>query len=64
MEPEGHMKRVARPHPLGEHAGQRMIVARELIAAIPANTIGPAEASAAYLRDEITAALDVLFTGF
>ena len=61
---EGKMKRLTRLHPVVIHEGQRMIVAVDLAAAVPANLIGPMEGSAEHLQDEIKAALDLLFLGF
>lgn len=61
---EGRMRRVARLHPILEFENQRMIIAVDLAAAVPAGMIGRRLGSAAHLGDRITAALDLLFFGF
>lgn len=61
---EREIRRVDRLHPRISVRGEDYFIAVDQVAAVPVSSIGPAVASAEHLRDEITRALDLLFTGF
>jgi toxin CcdB len=53
-----------RLNPVFEIDGRPLILATQLIAALPTAALGPSAGSLAHARDEIRAALDMLFLGF
>ena len=58
------MRPVERLHPLIMFQDHEYFIAIDQMAAIPRSSIGPEAGDASHLRDEITRALDFLFTGF
>lgn len=53
-----------RLHPVFEVAGRRYLMATQLIAAVPVEILARPRGDLAVHRDTITAALDMLFSGF
>ncbi len=51
-------------NPRLEVEGEALVVATQLLAAVPRRALGPVVGSAAQQRDTITRALDLLLTGF
>lgn len=51
-------------NPVFEIEGQRFVMATQFLAAVPANLLKSMTTSQEARRDEITAALDLLFQGF
>ncbi|MFP4004454.1 MAG: CcdB family protein [Alphaproteobacteria bacterium] len=53
-----------RLHPVFELSGERVVMATQLMAAVPASVLAAPLTNLSAYRDEITAALDLLFLGF
>jgi toxin CcdB len=64
MVPLEHLPRVERLRPMTTIDGRDYVIAVDRLAAIERRTIGPAVGSVGSLRQDLIAAVDLLFTGF
>jgi len=64
LPPDEVPTRIADLHPAFEVEGQRLLMATQLMAAVPRRELGRPIANLAGHRDDITRALDMLLTGF
>jgi toxin CcdB len=60
---EDGLKPVRHLNPIVDVKDERLVVMTHMMAAVPANVLGPAVATLAGRRTDIVAALDFLFTG-
>jgi toxin CcdB len=60
----GEVKQVARLHPAVRLRGDEFLLVLDQMSAVDATHLGPAETTLDAQRDEIIAALDLLFTGY
>ncbi|NGM23160.1 plasmid maintenance protein CcdB [Roseomonas stagni] len=64
LPPDGVPARITDLHPAFEVEGQRLLMATQLMAAVPRRDLGRPVGNLAPHRDDITRALDLLLTGF
>ncbi len=64
LPPDEVPARIADLHPAFEVQGERLLMATQLMAAVPRRDLGRTVGNLAPQRDDITRALDLLLTGF